>query len=147
MHEWNTAIIWRTYMFEWYVVRCESKYGHQKDIMCWQRAQMIMLTIRSSKIRMSGGTYMTTQWAREPSLWYWIRSSYELQDSQSKWRGVHFGFANHLALTVCFKTYDKSIQITHVYLTSVCHDLFFAILGKMFWAGVAMDGWNGRDFF
>ena len=47
------------------MVRCESKNGHQKDIMCLReighRAQLVMLTVPSLKVNISGGTYMTTQ--------------------------------------------------------------------------------------
>jgi hypothetical protein len=53
VHELSIAIIGRTHIFEWYVLRCESKKGHQKDIMCsteiGQRAQIIMLTLEAQK--------------------------------------------------------------------------------------------------
>jgi hypothetical protein len=46
----NTTIIW-TPLFEWYVVTCGSKGGHQKDIICVKeiglRAQNMLIMLRS----------------------------------------------------------------------------------------------------
>ena len=54
----NIVIIW-TLIFEWCVVRRESKNGHQKD-MCLKEIELCvqnMLTIIGSIIDMIGGLY------------------------------------------------------------------------------------------
>ena len=96
----------RTPIFEWYMVRFGSKDGHQKDICLKEiglRAQTI-ITVLGSVVNLLGGTYMTIERARESSLWYWIRYSYELQKLRGKWLRPWFGFSNHLVLIVCFKS-------------------------------------------
>ena len=49
----NTTIIW-TRIFEWYVVRCGSKNGYQKGIMCLKeiglRAQNMIIILGSIAI-------------------------------------------------------------------------------------------------
>ena len=57
----NIAIIW-TPIPEWYVVRCGSKNGHQKD-MCSKEIELRVqniLTILSLIIDVIGETYMNT---------------------------------------------------------------------------------------
>ena len=57
----SIAIIW-TLVFEWYMVRCRSKNGHQKD-MCLVEVELRaqnMLIILVSIINIIAETYMTT---------------------------------------------------------------------------------------
>ena len=55
--------LYRTCIFEWYVVGCGSKNKYQKDVMCLKeievRAQTMILTILSSIVNIIGGAYMT----------------------------------------------------------------------------------------
>ena len=60
MTKLNTTKIW-TPIFEWYMVMCESKNGHQKH-MCLKQigpCAQNMPTILGSMVNMIGGTYMT----------------------------------------------------------------------------------------
>lgn len=57
----NVAIMW-TPIIEWFIVRCGSKNGYQKD-MCLKVIGLCahnILTILGSIVYMIGGTYMTT---------------------------------------------------------------------------------------
>ena len=67
----NIAIMW-TPIIEWYIVRCGSKNGYQKH-MCLKVIGLcdhnILTILGSIVVYMIGGTYMTTSWARESSLW------------------------------------------------------------------------------
>ena len=54
--------------------------------------------------------YMTTSWAWESSLWYWIWYSYERLKLRGKWIGARFEFSNQLTLIVSFTSYEKWVQ-------------------------------------
>ena len=89
----NIAIIW-TPLFDLYVFGLDQRV----DInMCLKeiglRAQKV-LTSLGSIVNMTKGTYMTTKWAWESSLWSWIRHSYALWDLCGKWLRAWFGLAN-----------------------------------------------------
>jgi hypothetical protein len=72
----------------------------------WMRAQN-MITILGLIFNLIVGTYMIISWRRESSLWSWMSYSHKLQNSWGKWLQIHFGFANHLVLIVCFVSYEK----------------------------------------
>ena len=67
----NTTKI-RASIYEWCMVRCGSKSGHQKDDMCLQQIGPRVdnkLTVPSSMVKMiEVGTYTTTSRAHESSL-------------------------------------------------------------------------------
>ena len=69
-----------------------------------------MLVVLGSIVNVIAVTYMTTSWARESSLWWWIRYSCELQKSWGEQLLAWFGFANDLATIACFISYEKWAQ-------------------------------------
>ena len=78
---YRTTMIW-TPICVWYVVRCGSKNGHQKD-MCSKVIGLHvsnMLIIQVSTINMIGETYMFISWTQISSFWWCVRLWYELQN-------------------------------------------------------------------
>ena len=76
----NTTVIW-TPIFEWYMVRWDSKNVHQRYMCLKMNGLRIenMQTILNWTVKVIVRTYMTTV------LWVWIRFSYERQKLWGKW--------------------------------------------------------------
>jgi hypothetical protein len=55
--------------------------------------------------------YMIISWARESSLWWWIRYSHQLQKCLGKHLQPRFRFANHLLLIACFSCCRRSVPV------------------------------------
>ena len=60
----------KTPLFEWYMVRCGSKNGYQKDTCLKETGLHVqsMIIIPGFIVNMTVDTYMTMSWARESSL-------------------------------------------------------------------------------
>ena len=74
-----------------------------------------------------------------PSLWLWIRYSYELQGLREKWLQARFGFANHCARITCFVSTGSG----HSYLifeVNSFHNVFTFFLSLFFF-------WGGSNLF
>jgi hypothetical protein len=101
-----------TPIFEWYVIWCGSKNGHQGH-KCFEViglcAQNRLIGVNSI-VNMIGGIYMTTWWARE-SLILNEKFQHDVQNLRGKWLHARFGFANHRALIACFISYMWEVGV------------------------------------
>ena len=66
----NTTVMW-TLVFEWYVVKCRSKNGHQKDMCVEKIGPHAGNMLNHSRLdgQCDWRNYTTTWWARESSFW------------------------------------------------------------------------------
>ena len=94
----DTAIIW-TPIFEWYVVRCGSKKGHQ-EVMCLKEIGLrSIVKVIHSKINIIRGPVWPLN---EHEIFTLTMNKIFLQG--------RYGIANHLTLIACFISYEKWVQ-------------------------------------
>ena len=124
----NKVLIW-TPVFEWYVARCRSKNGHQKDM----RIKEIGLRAQNMPTILGSRLNRQHNWGERGHIWPFnehynvhFDNEHHIHTRSRNYKANSYmrdlDFASYLALIACFICYEmweqrESTQITHVYVT------------------------------